>query len=429
VAAERFVALGLAHVRSGWSREVARWSTSAALPLDFVPCISLAELRSHLLSNRPYSAVLLDAGLHGVDRDLLDEASRRACAVLVVDDPHVARDWRGLGAAAVLPIGFDRRELLEALRQHAAMIGRGDETVLAPGGDTVADGWRGHLVAVTGTGAAGASTAAMALAQALGEDVRHSGMVLLADLCLHADQAMLHDAGDVVPGVQELVDAHRSGRPSSGELRALTYDVEGRGYHLLLGLRRHRDWAALRPRAFESAVDGLRRAYRVVVADVDADVEGEPECGSVEVEERNLMARTVLSQADVALVVGTGTMQGVHALVRTIGEVVEFGVDPSAVVPVVNRAPRNPRSRAAIAAAAGGLLSPVLGDRAALAAPLFLPERRRLDDVLRDGARLPAPLTGTLRGAVEELLERTAGRARPVAREPVPIAPGSLGLR
>ena len=35
--------------------------------------------------------------------------------------------------------------------------------------------------------------------------------VVLADLALHADQAMLHDARDVIPGVLELVESHRSG--------------------------------------------------------------------------------------------------------------------------------------------------------------------------------------------------------------------------
>ena len=78
-------------------------------------------------------------------------------------------------------------------------------------------------------------------------------MVLLADLNLDADQAALHDARDVVPGVAELVDAHRGGQPSADEIRTLTFRVPSRSYHLLLGLRRHRDWTVLRPRAFEAA--------------------------------------------------------------------------------------------------------------------------------------------------------------------------------
>src|SRR3546814_2814274 len=70
---------------------------------------------------------------------------------------------------------------------------------------------------------------------------------------------MLHAARDVVPGVAELVEAHRSGSPGPHEVRDLTWEVGARGYRLLLGLRRHRDWTAIRPRAFDAALDGLRR--------------------------------------------------------------------------------------------------------------------------------------------------------------------------
>ena len=33
---ERYVVIGLAHVRSDWFTEVARWSTSGSLPIEFV---------------------------------------------------------------------------------------------------------------------------------------------------------------------------------------------------------------------------------------------------------------------------------------------------------------------------------------------------------------------------------------------------------
>jgi hypothetical protein len=63
----------------------------------------------------------------------------------------------------------------------------------------------------------------MALAQGLANDDLHAGQVLLADLKLDADLAMLHDARDVVPGLQELVDAHRHGHPTGDEIRRLTF--------------------------------------------------------------------------------------------------------------------------------------------------------------------------------------------------------------
>src|SRR3546814_11682621 len=102
---------------------------------------------------------------------------------------------------------------------------------------------------------------------------------------------MLHAARDVVPGVAELVEAHRSGSPGPHEVRDLTWEVGERGYRLLLGLRRHRDWTAIRPRAFDAALAGLRRGFRTVVADIDDALEGEAASGSLGLEARNARAR------------------------------------------------------------------------------------------------------------------------------------------
>jgi hypothetical protein len=276
------------------------------------------------------------------------------------------------------------------------------------------------VVAVCGPGGTGTSSVSIALAQALGADVRHGGMVVLADLSLRAEQAMLHDARDVVPGVQELVEGYRSGRPSNEDVRALTFAVEERGYHLLLGLRRARSWASLRPRAFEAAFDGLRQAFRVVVCDTDADLEGEGDGGSIDVEERNVMARTTMAQADVVFAVGVPGMKGLHALVRVIGDLVAFGVPVSAILPTVNRAPRAARARAEITAT----LDVLLGARQPLNPALFLPERK-VDDALRDGVHLPASLTAPVAGALRAVLDRTGPSRRPTSG-PEPVRPGSL---
>ena len=49
---ERFVVLGLAHVRAAWFVEVSRWATSGALPIEFVKCVSVDEVRSRLAGPR-----------------------------------------------------------------------------------------------------------------------------------------------------------------------------------------------------------------------------------------------------------------------------------------------------------------------------------------------------------------------------------------
>jgi hypothetical protein len=427
VSGDRYVVVGLAHARRAWFREVARWATSASLPLEFVKCVSLEELRVRLASGRPFSAVLVDAGVPGVDRDLLDAASTAGCAVLVVDDGRTRRDWSALGATAVLPAELTRTDLHAALAEHANAIGRSDTVALPVAGGTEA-GWRGALVAVTGARGAGASTVAMAVSQHLGTDARRGGLVVLADLALDADQALLHDSGDVVPGVQELVDAHRGGVPSLEEIRSLTWDVPGRGYALLLRLRRHRDWAALRPRAVEAAIDGLRRAHRVVVADIDPDVEGEDQCGSTDVEDRNVLARTVASRAGAVVVVGSPGTKGLHSLVRVVDGLLELGVPGRRLVPVLNRAPRSPRQRAELAKALGSLVAG-LRRGSGVPSPVFVPERRRLGDAIRDGERLPSSLCSPVGSVVAALVDRApppAG-ATPAGREPVAVVPGSLG--
>ncbi|HEY8547687.1 MAG TPA: hypothetical protein VIL36_21640, partial [Acidimicrobiales bacterium] len=211
-------------------------------------------------------------------------------------------------------------------------------------------------------------------------------------------------------------------------VRQMCFQVGDSGYDLLLGLRRQRDWAALRPRALAAALDGLRRSYRTVVAEVDADVEGESTCGSLDVEERNLLARTTLLAADLVVAVGLPGIGGVHSLLRVLADVRELGVEPGRIVPLLNRAPRNPRARAGLTSSLGALASSVLDGADLASTPLFVPERRRLDEQLRDNAGLPVALGLPLATAVRAVLERVESQpASSPAAGPVAVPPGSLG--
>ncbi|MDQ3146824.1 MAG: hypothetical protein M3R01_07805, partial [Actinomycetota bacterium] len=58
--AGRWVVLGLARHRAEWFRSMSRWATSAALPLEFVKCLSVEELSVRLSGGRTFSAVLVD---------------------------------------------------------------------------------------------------------------------------------------------------------------------------------------------------------------------------------------------------------------------------------------------------------------------------------------------------------------------------------
>lgn len=413
---DRFVLLGLARVRSPWFVEVGRWCTSGSLPAQFLKCVSADEVRARLASGRVHSALLVDAHPGNLDRDLFAAATSRGCPVVLVADPALPIDLDELGVAGRLAPDFGRAALLDLLAASAQLVPDTATLHTDPTPQPSTTPWSGRMVAVCGTGGTGASTVAIAAAQALGNDPRHRGLVVLADLALDADQALLHGTPDVVPGLPELVDAHRRGRPEPSEVQHLTFDVPDRGYRLLLGLRRHREWAALRPTALDAALLGLRRAFQVVVADIEADVEGDRECGVIEVEDRNLLARGTLAQADVVLVVAAPGMKGVHALARTVAALVEHGVDGGDIVPVVNRASRRPAARAEFTAALATLV-PRLGFP-----PIFLPERAGIDGMHRDVTRLPNALTSPIAGAVRLALDRPT-RTRPVSK-PERVQPG-----
>jgi len=431
MAAERYVLLGLAPARSSWFRVVAQWANSGTIPAEFVKCLSVEELRARLASGRPFSAALVDSSVSGLDRDLVDTARAAGCAVMAVADQrhHAGQgqsDWGQLGVAEVLPEYFDPSALLAALGAHTAMISRG-ESLPGDGAPEPTPGRQGLVALVCGPGGAGTSTAAIALVQGLATDPRHGQPILLADLALHAEQAMLHDARDIVPGVQELVEAHRTRRPAPEEVRAVAFQVHERGYDLLLGLRQARAWSSIRTRAFEAAFASLRGAYHVVVTDADAELEGEEAGGSFEVEERHVMARTAASQADVVFAVGMPGMKGLHSLVRVLGDLRAFAVAPERVVPVVNRAPRNPRARAEITAALAALTASATtppGGQASAPSPVFLPERR-VDEALRLGSRLPDALAQPLAGAFTAVMRRAPAGA---GSGPQRVQPGSLGF-
>jgi len=425
MAAEHYVVLGAAQVRSTWFREVTRWATSAMLPIEFVKAVSVEEVRVRLRAGRGFSALLIDDTVAGLDRDLVELAKEAGCAVVVVDSGRSPRRWGELGASALLPSEFSRSDLHQVLAQVAAPILRSQPDRASALAATTPSGYRGALVAITGAGGVGRSTVAIAIAQGLAADPRYLETVCLADLALDADQAMLHGARDVVPGVVELAEAHRSGTPSIDDVRALTWRVSERGYRLLLGLRRHRDWTAVRPRAFSAGLDGLRRGFRAVVADVDADLEGEETSGSLDVEERNAMARVTTATADLVVVVGQPGMKGLHGLLRTTRELLEHGVEGRRLLPLVNRSPRSPRARAELTSAFGELL----GTESDVPTPIHLQERRHLDDLLRDGTRLPDGWLQPVAGTVRTLLDREDDlrHPAPVVDEPVPVRPGSLG--
>ena len=418
--ASRFVVLGVAPARAPWFRAVGQWAHAASLPLDFLKCVSPEEVRARLASGQPFSALLADAGVPTMDRDLVAAAARAECAVVIVEDQRVRRDWLALGAVATLPPEFGRDQLLGVLTQHAVSVTFVDDELPSTPVADVLPSNPALVVAVTGAGGTGTSTCAIALAQALADQRRRR--VLLADFCLRAEQAMLHDVRDVTPGIQELVEAHRLGIPSTAEVRDLAFHVVERRYDLLLGLRRARLWSTLRPRAIEAAVVSLGAAYDAVVIDTDGDLEGENDGGSLDVEERNGLSRAAVQRADVVVAAGNSSMKGLHGL-GVLAGAIGAAAPHTPVLAVANRAARSPRGRAEFTRALHHLVQGSNPD-IALFGPIFLPERK-VDLLLRDGARLPAALTQPLGGAVAALVAERRGAAH--RSRPERLRPGTIG--
>ncbi|MGH9208068.1 MAG: hypothetical protein ACRD1G_16180, partial [Acidimicrobiales bacterium] len=193
---------------------------------------------------------------------------------------------------------------------------------------------------------------------------------------------------------------------------------------LLLGLRQPTAWTAIRPRAFEASFASLRRAYRVVICDIDDDLEDETAGGSADVEERNVMSRTASSQADVVMVVGSPGMKGLHSLSRLIEELAASGVRHRRIVPIINRSPRKPGARSELSSTLASLFDRG-GKVGEIPSALFLPERR-VDEALHDGVRLPDAIGQPLAEAFDAVLRREDG-SRPIAKRGELVKPGSIG--
>ena len=433
--AERFVLVGLATARSTWLARLSHWVTSGSLPAELVRCLTIEEFRATLRARR-VSVALLDEMSRHADRDLLGAVRAAGGAAVVVVGREPRRDWLALGADACLSDDFELPALSELLRTRALRVGATDDAVQV--GAPVASLPAGHLVAVCGPGGTGASTVACAVAQGLAtrpvrrgpdrdsgaagmEQLVSGGAVALVDLALNGELALLHGAAPAGAGLPGLVQAHRRGGVDRAALDGFLLAVEERSYMLLTGLRRRRAWATMRPRALHAAVEGLLTRFSWVVADTDSDAEGEPDSGSLDVEERNAMSRCALGRASAVVVVGHPGVKGVYSLLRTLEDLLEFGVGPERVVPVVNRCRSGRAERGQVEAALAELSHAGTGHP-----PVFLPERD-VERALVDAGRLPGWLVDPVSSAVRGVVTRTGGAPAGYDSEAAePIEPGSL---
>ncbi len=242
----------------------------------------------------------------------------------------------------------------------------------------------------------------MALAQGLAET--NADRVLLVDGARRADLAMYHDTGDVLPGLPEVVDLVRRSTIDPAELAATVFD-SGRGYDLLLGHRRARDWSTLRRPSVEEAITVLTRGWDTVIVDHDGDVDRGAR-GSTEVEDRNAVSLALVERADLWVVVAGPGLKGLHDAARAIDEAAEAGVREQRIQVVCNRVGRSPATRSAMTAAFARLTSERNG---CAGPPTFVTDSARLEGIHRDAAALPTQLVGAVTRTVRRLVTEPVG--------------------
>ena len=428
---EHFVILGVARPRSPWLTDVGQWSTSSTLPIEFIRCVSVDEVRARLMSDRRHSAVLLGEDCTGVDRDILETARDAKCAPIIIANGTPRRDWQSLGAATVISLPLTPEELLASLREHAMGIER--RSFRRSTTSFHEEPQSGHLITVLGAGGSGTSTLAMAIAgQCAAGDLalatESTEAIVLVDASLNGDQARLHDLGDVVPGLPELVDLHRMSNPTPDDVRQHCWFSARHGYDVLPGLRRHRDWTILRRRATVAALASLRDTFDVVIADTDTDLEGEAQTGSIDIEDRNVLARELVVTADIIVLTARAGVAGTSRSIQTFRDLIELGVDSRRILLVVLSAPRSTRRRSELVRTITSLVNEVFPDHP-IPVPVMVPIRRDLEPFFHDGAPPPKSVLGSISTAIAQLFADIGPLPHRASTDQTPIAilPGHLG--
>ncbi len=382
----RPVVAALAHTRAAWPTSIATWTTSGTLGLEFLLCLSAAELVATLASGRQVDAVLVDSTSSQVDRDLVSSIRRSGATPIGIEAGAPGGEWEALDVHDVLSDSFGPDDLLEVLGRccsAGSLAERRRSRVELPTPDDPTP-----LVAVCGTGGAGASTVAMATAQAMASD--HPRIVLV-DGAPRAHLAMYHDTGDVIPGLGDLVALARNGSIDPADVPRFTHETR-RGYRLLLGSPTTREARRLPASSTAEAIDAVARSSDLVVVDHDGD------------HWANTIAAALVDRCSTWTVVTTADMRGLHGAARLVAEAVEAGVPQNRVLVLCNRVRRSDARRLRFASDLAALLPdldpPACG---------FVPAAR-LDPVHRDVSALPTSVAEAAARAVRRCLSHTGVR-------------------
>ncbi len=295
-------------------------------------CVDHGELLGTALDERP-RAVLVDASLAWVDRDLVATLRRAGVEVLAVGVS--ARPLPDLG---VRMVGEDVEpaELADVLHGLVPI-----PVVPSDTPDASARSWvgRGRTVVVWGgAGAPGRTTLALHLAV---EAADRGRTTLLVDGDTWAASVAQLVEVDESPSVAQAARLAADGWPRPLE-RCL--QVGPGGVRVLAGLPRAGLWPEIGAEAWRAVLAAAAAQFDVVIVDVAAPIEEDEELVADRIPfRRNAMTTTALDEADSVVLVANADPVGLRRAVMAYRTLVARTGHRAPVVVAMNRAPRSAR--------------------------------------------------------------------------------------
>jgi MinD-like ATPase involved in chromosome partitioning or flagellar assembly len=281
-------------------------------------CRDIVELRA-VAHAAQVDAVVVDAGLRGLDRDVVANLAAVGVRLIALGDGDLS-DLTELGMSVV----EDVSDLSEALKRPV----RPD---IRPGRPSSSDAGTGRIVVVWGpVGAPGRTTLAIELAASM---YRGSDDVMLVDLDTTGPSvAQLLGLIDDTSGVAAAARLASQRKLTPNDLVALAVSVPA-GPRVLVGLPSTERWTELRAASIEEVLRCARATVPWTIIDIGAGIEGD-DTDWVEPDalQRYAAARMALATADVVLCVGRPDPVGLARFLRELPKVQSLA--PTAVLEV-----------------------------------------------------------------------------------------------
>ncbi|RIJ70906.1 chromosome partitioning protein [Nakamurella silvestris] len=304
-------------------------------------CADIADLLTSATTGRAVVAVV-DGNVRRFDSEAVDRLHSVGVAIVGIcgtSDPRTVHRLGQIGVHTVVDGGTGVAEIIAAAARavdHLADLGpdtavAGDPRRALPAGARRRDGsvsgaeptgGGGRVIAVWGpAGAPGRTTVAAGLADAAAV---HGVSTVLVDADVYGGVlASAFGLLDESPGLAGACRLAAHGRLEPAELDRLCWSVAP-GLRLLTGIARADRWPEVRPSAVPGVLAVARRLCALTVADCGFSLESDEELSYDTVApRRNGATLSLLTHADLVLVVGSADPPGMERLIRGLGELAE----------------------------------------------------------------------------------------------------------